>query len=41
MDLPIPVRRPLNKGKRICPLVDFAFPADHKVKILENKKFDK
>ena len=27
-----------KKKKRTCPLVDFVVPADHRVKIKENKK---
>ena len=30
-----------GQGKRICHLVDFAIPTDHKVEINERKKIDK
>ena len=42
MDLLILVRRPdlmlINKKKRICNLVDFAIPADNRVKLKESEK---
>ena len=31
----------INKKKRTCQLVDFAVPADHRVKRKENEKMDK
>ena len=38
-------RRPdliiINKKKRICKIVDFAVPADHKIKLKESEKKDK
>ena len=38
-------RRPdlvlINKKQRTCKLVDFALPADHRVKMKENEKMDK
>ena len=41
----IPVRRPdliiINKKKRICTIVDFAVPADHRIKLKECEKKDK
>ena len=41
----IPVRRPdliiINKKERSCRIVDFAVPADHRVKLKEFKKRDK
>ena len=41
----IPVRRPdliiINKKKRNCIIVDFAVPADHKIKQKESEKNDK
>ena len=41
----IPARRPdlvlINKKKRTCQLVDFAVPADHRVKLKESEKIDK
>ena len=41
----IPARRPdlmiINKGKRICKIVDFAIPANHRIKLKECKKKDK
>ena len=44
-DHSIPAKRPdlvlINKKKRSCPLVDFAVPADHRVKLKENEKIDK
>ena len=43
MDHQIPFRRPdfvVIKKKRICHLVDFADPADHRVKIKENEQLD-
>ena len=30
-----------NKKQKICHLLNFAFPADHKVKIKENEKREK
>ena len=45
MDLLIPTRRPsliiINKNKRICKIVDFAVPADHKINLKECAKNDK
>ena len=44
-DHQIPARRPdlvmINKKERICHLVDFAVPADHRVKLKETEKKDK
>ena len=41
----ISTRRPdlviINKKKRTCQIVDFAVPADHRVKLKENEKKDK
>ena len=41
----IPARRPdliiINKKKRICKIVDFAVPADHKINLKESEKKDK
>ena len=44
----IPARRPdliiinnNNKKKRICKIVDFAVPADHKINLKESEKKDK
>ena len=44
----IPARRPdlelinkKKKKKKTCQLVDFAVPADHRVKLKENEKMDK
>ena len=41
----IPVRRPdliiINKKKRICKIVDFAVPADHRINLKESEKKDK
>ena len=41
-DHPIPARRPnliiINKKKRICKIVDFAVPADHRIKLKEYEK---
>ena len=41
----IPARRPnliiINKKKRTCKIVDFAVPADHRIKLKECKKRDK
>ena len=41
----IPARRPdliiINKKKRICKIVDFAVPADHRIKQKECEKKDK
>ena len=42
---PISARRPdliiINKNKRICQIVDFAVPADHRIKLKECEKKDK
>ena len=44
-DLLIPARRPdliiINKKKRICKIVDFAVPADHRINLKECAKKDK
>ena len=45
-DLPIPARRPdlikiYKKQKRICKIVDFAVPADHRINLKESEKKDK
>ena len=41
----IPTRRPdliiINKKKRICKIVDFAVPADHRINLKESAKKDK
>ena len=41
----IPARRPdliiINKKKRICKIVDFAVPADHRIKLKESEKKNK
>ena len=41
----IPARRPdliiINKRKRICKIVDFAVPTDHRIKLKECEKKDK
>ena len=41
----IPARRPdliiINKKKRTCKMVDFAIPADHRIKLKECAKKDK
>ncbi len=41
----IPARRPdliiVNKKKRTCKIVDFAVPADHRIKLKECEKKDK
>ena len=41
----IPSRRPgliiINKKKRICKIVDFAVPADHRINMKESEKKDK
>ena len=41
----IPARRPdliiINKRKRICKIVDFAVPADHRISMKESEKKDK
>ena len=41
----IPVRRPeliiINKKKRTCKIVDFAVPADHRIKLKKCEKKDK
>ena len=31
----------INKKKRTCPLMDFAIPVDHRVKMNESKMIDK
>ena len=31
----------INKEKRICKIMDFAIPADHRIKLKENEKKDK
>ncbi len=40
-----PARRPhhtiINKRKRICKIVDFAVPADHRINLKESEKKDK
>ena len=45
MDHLISVRRPdliiINKKKRTCKIVDFAVPADHRIKLKECEKKDK
>ena len=45
MDHLIPTRRPyliiINKRKRICKIVDFAVPADHRINLKESEKKDK
>ena len=46
MDNLISARRPdliiiNNKKKRICKIVDFSVPADHRIKLKENEKKDK
>ena len=45
MDHLIPARRPdliiINKKKRTCKIVDFAVPADHRLKLKECEKRDK
>ena len=45
MDHLISERRPdliiINKKKRICKIVDFAVPADHRIKLKECEKKDK
>ena len=44
-DHQISARRPdliiINKKKRICKIVDFAVPADHRIKLKEYEKKDK
>ena len=44
-DYLIPARRPdliiINKKKRTCKIVDFAAPADHRIKLKECEKRDK
>ena len=44
-DYLIPARRPdliiINKRKRICQIVDFAVPADHRINPKESEKKDK
>ena len=41
----IPARRPnliiINEKKRICKIVDFAVPADHRINLKESEKKDK
>ena len=41
----IPARRPdliiINKNKKICKIVDFVVPADHRIILKENEKKDK
>ena len=41
----IPARRPyfiiINKKMRICKIVDFAIPADHRINLKESEKKDK
>ena len=41
----IPARRPdliiINKRKRICKIVDFAVPVDHRINLKESEKKDK
>ena len=41
----IPAKRPdliiINKRKRICKIVDFAVPADHRINLKESEKKDK
>ena len=45
MDQLIPAKRPdliiINKKKRICKIVDFAVPADHRINLRESEKKDK
>ena len=45
MDHLIPARRPdliiINKKKRICKIVDFAVPVDHRIKLKDCEKQDK
>ena len=45
MDHLIPARRPdliiINKKKRTCKIVNFAVPADHRIKLKECEKKDK
>ena len=45
MDQLIPARTPdliiINKNKRICKIVDFAIPADHRINLKESEKKDK
>ena len=45
MDHLIPARRPdliiINKKMRICKIVDFAVPADHRINLKESEKKDK
>ena len=44
-DHQIPARRPdlliINKRKRICKIVDFTVPADHRINLKESEKKDK
>ena len=41
----IPARRPdliiINKSKKICKIVDFAVPANHRINLKESEKKDK
>ena len=41
----IPARRPdliiINKKKKVCKIVDFAVPADHRINLKESEKKDK
>ena len=41
----IPARRPdliiINKKKRICKIINFTVPADHRIKLKESEKKDK
>ena len=41
----IPARKPdliiINKKKKICKIVDFAVPANHRINLKENEKKDK
>ena len=43
MDHLIPARRPHNnqQKKRICKIVEFAVPADHRINLKESEKKDK
>ena len=40
-DKSIPARRSINKKMRTCKIVDFAVPADHRIKLKECEKKDK
>ena len=44
-DYPIPARRPdliiINKKKKMCKIVDFAVPADHRINLKESENKDK